>query len=177
MGVFLRYKVLLLCIVMASIFLAGCTGSSNNNTSATVTPTSSPVSTIAASPLGSTPTPSAGSLISIDETKTIPAGGYIYYKVLLDYGKSVDISIMTDGSPIDCFVMYDDALKNYEGLIVGTGSGWAYQKKYVNVIDQVNTFTSTNVDQYYYVVLDNTDKAGDANAGKDVTVHVTIKSV
>lgn len=162
---------------MASIFLAGCTGSSNNNTSATVTPTSSPVSTITASPSGSAPTPSAGSSISIDETKAIPAGGYIYYKILLDNGKSVDISIKTDGSPIDCFVMYDVALDYYEDLIAGTASGWGYQKQYVNVIDQVNTFTSTNTDQYYYVVLDNTNKAGDANAGKDVTVHITIKSV
>ena len=176
MGVFLRYKVLILCIVMASILLAGCTGSTNN-TSATVTPAASQVSTTNVSPSGSTPSASAGSAISIDETKTIPAGSYIYYKILLDADKSVNISIKTDGSPIDCLVMYDEALKDYEGVVAGTGSGWGYQKKYTNVVEQANTFTSTNLDQYYYVVLDNTDKAGDANAGKDVTVHITIRSV
>jgi|WetSurMetagenome_2_1015567.scaffolds.fasta_scaffold271752_2 hypothetical protein len=174
MGVFLRYKALILCIVMASILMAGCTGSSNNS-SATGTPTAA--STITASPSGSSPSASASSAISIDETKTIPAGSYVYYKILLDNDKSVNISIKTDGSPIDCLVMYDEALKSYEDVVAGTGSGWGYQKKYTNVVEESNTFTSTNLDQYYYVVLDNTDKAGDANAGKDVSTHITIRSV
>lgn len=169
-------KALIMVLIVLPVLAMGCS-------SPTATPTTAPTAVppgVTATPVaGSSPTatPAAGPTVLYNETTAIPAGSYVTYKMTLDYQKSVDISVKTDGGPIDCLVVYDTALQGYKDNVAGITTYFGYQKLYPGIVDAGNTFTSTNTDQVYYIILDNTGKAGEANAGRDVSVHIKVEQV
>jgi hypothetical protein len=165
-------KALIMLLIVLPVLAMGCSSPS-------ATPTAAPQGVTATPSAGSSPTatPAAGPAILYNETTIVPAGGYATYKVTLDYQKMASISIKTDGAPVDCIVMYDSALQDYKDTVAGTKSYFGFQKLYPNIIDATNTYTSYNDNQAYYIVLDNSAKAGDANAGRDVSVHIKVEQL
>jgi hypothetical protein len=163
-------------LIVLPVLAMGCS-------SPTATPTAAPTAIspgVTATPAaGSSPTatPATGSKVLYNETTVVPAGGYVNYRLALDYQKSVNISIKTDGGPIDCLVVYEEALQAYKDNVAGTTTYYGYQKLNPGIVDASNMFTSTNTDQVYYIILDNTDKAGEANAGRDVSVHIKVEQL
>ena len=61
--------------------------------------------------------------------------------------------------------------------IPGTTTYFGYQKLYPNVVDESNVYTSQNSNQVYYIVIDNTGKAGEAKPGRDVSVHTIVEQL
>ncbi|MGE5465372.1 MAG: hypothetical protein ACM3PB_00570 [Betaproteobacteria bacterium] len=169
-------KALIMLLIVLPVLAMGC---SSPTATPTTAPTAVPPGVTATPAAGSSPTaaPAVGQNVLYNETTVIPAGSYVTYKMTLDYQKSVNISVKTDGGPIDCLVVYDTALQAYKDNVAGITTYFGYQKLYPGLVDAVNTFTSTNTDQVYYIILDNTGKAGEANAGRDVSVHLKVESL
>jgi hypothetical protein len=169
-------KALIMLLIVLPVLAMGC---SSPTATPTGTPTAVPQGVTATPAAGSSPaaTLASGSGVLYNETIIVPAGGYVNYRLALDYQKAVKISIKTDGGPIDCLVVYDEALQAYKDNVAGTTTYFGYQKLYPSIVDASNTFTSTNLDQVYYIILDNTDKTGEANAGRDVSVHIKVEQV
>jgi hypothetical protein len=163
-------------LIVLPVLAMGC---SSPTPAPAASPTAVPTGVTATPAAGSSPapTPASGSKVLYNETTVVPAGCYVNYKLTLDYQKSVNISIKTDGAPIDCLVVYEEALQAYKDNVAGTTTYFGYQKLNPSIVDASNTFTSTNTGQVYYIILDNTDKAGEANAGRDVSVHLKVEEL
>ncbi|HEY3274716.1 MAG TPA: hypothetical protein VGJ92_13180 [Methanocella sp.] len=171
-------KALILLLIALPVLAMGCTSPTPTATPTAVPTATSPGATATpAASVSPTVTPAAGPKVLYNETIVVPAGGYVNYGMTLDYQKSANISVKTDGGPIDCLVVYNESLQAYKDNVAGATTYFGYQKLYPNIVDASNTFTSTNIDQIYYIILDNTGKVGEANAGRDVTVHLKVEQI
>jgi hypothetical protein len=170
----------LLLLISATVFAGGCV---DENAPAAPTPVT-PVATPTAAPATPTPveTPVATPAVAsapvapttvLDETTTMYADEYMSYSERLDKGDTITISVTTDGSPIDLFLMNAQDFDEYESMQT------RYITYYVDgsalhVVSKTYTWTVPESDTYY-IVADNTDiPDGGAYAGRAVNVHVVI---
>ncbi len=151
--------------------------------------TDTPAVTI--SPYDSGPAASVGQNISLptstpgttsghpvfDEAKTVPDGYYQYYSMIMDTGIKINVSVSTNGSPVDVMVMDSANFGNYVSAINSlTGGTWESYNSERSVVNKSFNFVSPGTDRYY-VIIDNTRFPDDgAYAGKDVMVKTTITS-
>jgi hypothetical protein len=132
----------------------------------TISPVEGP-STIPAADLSGT--------VLFDETKTIPKGYYQFYSMILKPGMSIDVSVATNGSPVDVLVMDSINYGKYVAAINSIrGGSWQDHLSEKLVIDKSFKFTAPGTDRYF-IILDNTGSPeGGADADEDVDVHMTI---
>lgn len=170
-------------VISAVVFTCGCVDEdAPTPTSPTpVTPVATPKP--AATPT-STPAPVAPTVASapaapttvLDETTTMYADEYMSYSVRLDEGDTTTISVTTDGSPIDLFLMNAHDFDEYESVQTGYRGVFTYyvagsalhaaSKTYTWEVPESNT---------YYIAADNTNAPDDGvYAGRAVNVHVVI---
>ena len=176
----------LVLLISATVFAGGCV---DENAPATPTPVKTPIATptAAPTPAPATPTPvetpvatptvastpAPAPITVLDETTAVYWDEYLSYSVRLDEGDLITISVTTDGSPIDLFLMNAQDFDEYESVQTG------YINYYVdgsalNVVSKTYTWAVPESDTYY-IVADNTDVPdGGAYSGYDVNVHVVI---
>lgn len=112
----------------------------------------------------------------LDETTTVYSDEYMSYSVRLDMGDTITISVTTDGSPIDLFLMNAQDFDEFENMQTGYGETFTYYVagSALNVVSKTYTLTVPESNTYY-IVADNTETPDDgAYAGYDVNVHVVI---
>lgn len=113
-----------------------------------------------------------------NQTKVVPDGYYQSYSMVMSPGDGVDVSVSTDGSPVDVMMMdsanfgkYVTAINNPKG---GTWDNYVNDK---SVDSQVNfSFVASDTDRYYVIVDNTKSPVGGAYANKNVTVHTLIMS-
>jgi len=120
-------------------------------------------------------TPAAPTTV-LDETTTVYSDEYKSCSARLDKGDTITISVTTDGSPIDLFLMNAQDFDEYESMQTGYGETFTYYVagSALQVVSKTYTLTVPESNTYY-IVADNTDAPDDgAYAGYDVNVHVGI---
>jgi len=179
----------LVLLISATVFAGGCIDEAAPTAPTPTTPVATP--TAVPTPAPATPTqvatqvatpvatpavasvPTAAPTTVLDETTTLYSDEYMYYSVRLDKGDTMPISVTTDGSPIDLFLMNAQDFDEYESMQTG------YVTYYVDgsalhVVSKTYTWTVPESNTYY-IVADNTDSPDDgAYAGCAVNVHVVI---
>lgn len=112
-----------------------------------------------------------------DEAKTVPKGYYQYYSMIMKPGIKVDVSVFTNGSPVDVMVMDSANFGNYVSAINSLKGGtWETYASEKSVVSKDFRFIAPGTDRYY-IIIDNTRSPdGGAYAGKDVNVRTTITS-
>ena len=168
----------LVLLISATVFACGCI---DENAPAAPTP-ATPVATPTAAPAPATPTPAATPTVApapttvIDETTTVYADEYMSYSVRLDKGDTITISVTTDGSPVDLFLMNAQDFDEYESVQTGYEEIFTYYVagSALHVVSKTYTWEVPESNTYY-IVADNTDAPdGGAYAGRAVNVHVVI---
>lgn len=112
-----------------------------------------------------------------DEAKTVPKGYYQYYSMIMDPGIKINVSVSTNGSPIDVMVMNSQNFGDYVSAVNSLSGGtWETYDSEKSVVNDSFKFISPGTDRYY-IILDNTrSPEGGAYAGKDVDVQTVITS-
>ena len=133
-----------------------------------------------ASVVQASPQPASGLITEhsiFDEVKTVPKGYYQYYSMIMDPGIKVNVSVSTNGSPVDIMVMDSDNFGNYVSAVNSlTGGTWKTYDSEKSVVNESFGFISPGTDRYY-IIIDNTKSPdGGAYAGKDVDVRTMITS-
>jgi len=109
----------------------------------------------------------------LDEITTVYSDGYESYSARLDKGDVRTISVTTDGSPIDLFMMNAQDFDEYENAQSGHITYYVAGSA-LNVVSKTYTLTVPESNTYY-IVADNTETPdGGAYAGYDVNVHMVI---
>ena len=112
----------------------------------------------------------------LDETTAVYSDEYKSCSARLDKGDTITISVTTDGSPIDLFLMNAQDFDEYESMQTGYGGTFTYYVagSALHVVSKTYTWTVPESNTYY-IVADNTDAPDDgAYSGYDVNVHVMI---
>jgi len=109
----------------------------------------------------------------LDEATTVYSDEYMSYSARLDKGDTITISVTTDGSPIDLFLMnaqdFDEYKNTQSRHVTYYVAGSA-----LNVVSKTYTLTVPESNTYY-IVADNTETPeGGAYAGYDVNVRMVI---
>ncbi len=112
-----------------------------------------------------------------DEAKTVPKGYYQYYSMIMNPGIVVNVSVSTNGSPVDIMVMDSDNFGKYVSAVNSlTGGTWDTYDSEKSVVNESFRFIAPGTDRYY-IIIDNTrSPEGGAYAGEDVNVRTMITS-
>jgi hypothetical protein len=115
--------------------------------------------------------PSVNSVI--EEIWAIPAGHYESYSTILSPGAEVNITISTNGSPVDVMVM-DSA--NYGKYVTALNGGGKWQNfvSEKSIVRKSFEFIAPGTDRYYVIVDNTRSPEGGAEAGEDVNVRAII---
>ena len=111
-----------------------------------------------------------------DETPHVDVGSYQYYSAIIHEGTTLTVSIRTDGSPVDLFLMDSAGFDEYQSVQNSQATTFNYYVagSSLNVVQKTYAFTVPDSDRYY-IVIDNTATPDNgAYAGVPVNVHVKV---
>lgn len=177
----------LVLLISAAVFACGCVDENAPASPTPATPVATPTAAPAPTPAPATPTPVKTPVATptvasapapapttvLDETTTVYWDEYLFYPVRLDKGDLITISMTTDGSPIDLFLMNAQDFDEYDRVQTGYVTYYV-EGSALHVVSKTYTWTVPESNTYY-IVADNTDAPdGGAYAGRAVNVHVVI---
>ncbi|MDY6964804.1 MAG: PGF-CTERM sorting domain-containing protein [Halobacteriota archaeon] len=112
-----------------------------------------------------------------DETSRVDVDYYVSYSAIIDEGTLITVTIRTDGSPVDLFLMDSTDFGDYQAFMNEQKTSFYYYMdgSATNVVQKRYTFTVPETDRYY-IVIDNafTEIEEEAYAGVPVNVHIRV---
>jgi len=111
-----------------------------------------------------------------DETSQVGVGYYMHYSAIIHEGTTLTVSIRTDGSPVDLFLMDSADFDEYQSMQSGHATTFNYYVagSSLNVIQKTYAFTVPDSDRYYIVIDSTATPDNGAYAGVPVNVHVKV---
>lgn len=90
------------------------------------------------------------SAYSGEESFVLDAQSYTYYEFPMLEGEYLDLEIMTDGSPVDLYILDSENLYRYENL-----NYFEYDAYYENVLSSNIEFSAPYEENWYLVLVNN----------------------
>ena len=111
-----------------------------------------------------------------DESPRVDVGYYRYYSATIGEGATLTVSIRTDGSPVDLFLMDSADFDEYQSVQSGQATTFNYYVggSSLNVVQKTYAFTVPDADRYYIVIDSTAAPDNGAYAGVPVNVHVKV---
>lgn len=160
----------LVCVVIAAILVAGCTGAQ------VVTPTPQIIYvTVTPEPTQTQYTsPTNNNAITV-ENYTIKKGYYMYDSIVLDAYHTVNVSVTTNGNKITFLIMDESNFDKYDQVISSGSAGtWNNYVCDNGIVQKTYTFTPPSTGKYYFI-MDNTGEVKNSiPVTGPVNVHFTM---
>lgn len=120
-------------------------------------------------------TSSSSSFKPIDETINIPYDYVQPYELSGEKGATFDISIKTDGSPVDILIFDSENYLEYDKAFE-TGSGGKWKSvMYRDIVSKSFSYTLPEIGSYWLVIENSEFTSNGADAKRSVNVTVKIE--